>query len=309
MATPYVISSDLVSAYPAKSLEIAQYIDGFKADLALVQNAQTGTTYTFVAADFTKLVTASNGAASTYTIPPESSVTWPANTLLRVTNLGAGVVTFAGDVGVTVTNTAATLAQYQTATLVRTGSDAWTVIRQGANAPGMDLITPTSVAGSGVTLSGGAISFAAATSGSINGCFTTAYDVYRLVFRGATSAAGGISSRLRVAGSDASGANYNAQLVFGSSTTAGASASVSGTSWPSIGDGSIAETVCQFSMDLFMPALAQQSSFSSLQGYVDLAAVAAQVGRHTLSTAYDGITLFRASGTLTGTLRIYGLRN
>jgi hypothetical protein len=45
MATPYVISSDLVSAYPAKSLEIAQYIDGFKADLALVQNAQTGTTY------------------------------------------------------------------------------------------------------------------------------------------------------------------------------------------------------------------------------------------------------------------------
>jgi hypothetical protein len=50
MATPYVISSDLVSAYPAKSLEIAQYIDGFKADLALVQNAQTGTTYSFVAA-------------------------------------------------------------------------------------------------------------------------------------------------------------------------------------------------------------------------------------------------------------------
>jgi hypothetical protein len=63
MATPYVISSDLVSAYPAKSLEIAQYIDGFKADLALVQNAQTGTTYSFVAADFTKLVTLSNASA------------------------------------------------------------------------------------------------------------------------------------------------------------------------------------------------------------------------------------------------------
>jgi hypothetical protein len=64
MATPYVISSDLVSAYPAKSLEIAQYIDGFKADLALVQNAQTGTTYSFVAADFTKLVTLSNASPS-----------------------------------------------------------------------------------------------------------------------------------------------------------------------------------------------------------------------------------------------------
>jgi hypothetical protein len=69
MATPYVISSDLVSAYPAKSLEIAQYIDGFKADLALVQNAQTGTTYSFVAADFTKLVTLSNASPVAVTLP------------------------------------------------------------------------------------------------------------------------------------------------------------------------------------------------------------------------------------------------
>jgi hypothetical protein len=67
MATPYVISSDLVSAYPAKSLEIAQYIDGFKADLALVQNAQTGTTYTLAATDFTKLVTLSNASPVTVT--------------------------------------------------------------------------------------------------------------------------------------------------------------------------------------------------------------------------------------------------
>jgi hypothetical protein len=69
MATPYVVSSDLVSAYPAKSLEIAQYIDGFKADLALVQNAQTGTTYSFLAADFTKLVTLSNASPVAVTLP------------------------------------------------------------------------------------------------------------------------------------------------------------------------------------------------------------------------------------------------
>lgn len=99
-----------------------------KLDSATVQNAQTGTTYTFVLADAGKLVTASNAAATTYTVPPQSSVAWVANSQLRVTNLNTGVVTFAAGAGVTVTNTAATLAQYQSATLIRTGADAWTVV-------------------------------------------------------------------------------------------------------------------------------------------------------------------------------------
>jgi hypothetical protein len=126
MATPYVISSDLVSAYPAKSLEIAQYIDGFKADLALVQNAQTGTTYSFVAADFTKLVTLSNASPVAVTLPLEATVPWPTGTQLRLLNQGAGTVTVAGAVGVTINGTPLTLAQYKGAALIKTGTDTWT---------------------------------------------------------------------------------------------------------------------------------------------------------------------------------------
>jgi hypothetical protein len=126
MATPYVVSSDLVSAYPAKSLEIAQYIDGFKADLALVQNAQTGTTYSFVAADFTKLVTFSNASPVAVTLPLEATVSWPAGTTLRLLNQGAGTVTVAGAVGVTINGTPLTLAQYKGAALIKTGTDTWT---------------------------------------------------------------------------------------------------------------------------------------------------------------------------------------
>jgi hypothetical protein len=126
MATPYVISSDLVSAYPAKSLEIAQYIDGFKADLALVQNAQTGTTYSFVAADFTKLVTLSNASPVAVTLPDEATASWPAGTTLRLLNQGAGTVTVAGAVGVTINGTPLTLAQYKGAALIKTGTDTWT---------------------------------------------------------------------------------------------------------------------------------------------------------------------------------------
>jgi mucin-19 len=128
MATPYVISSDLVSAYPAKSLEIAQYIDGFKADLALVQNAQTGTTYSFVAADFTKLVTLSNASPVAVTLPLEATVPWPAGTTLRMLNQGAGLVTVAGDVGVTINGTPLTLAQYKGANLIKTGTDTWSFL-------------------------------------------------------------------------------------------------------------------------------------------------------------------------------------
>lgn len=112
----YATTTDLSSGLAAKS------------DYAMPKNAQTGTAYTFALADGQKLVTASNAAASTYTVPPQSSVAWAADTILRITNLGAGVVTIAGGSGVTVTNTAATLAQYQSANLIRTASDAWTVV-------------------------------------------------------------------------------------------------------------------------------------------------------------------------------------
>jgi hypothetical protein len=128
MGLPYVLSSDLVSAYPAKSLEIAQYVDGQVPLLAMTQNAQTGTTYTFVLTDFTKLVTLSNASPVAVTLPLESSVAWPASTQLRLLNQGAGTVTVAGAVGVTINGTPLTLAQYKGANLIKTGTNTWTFV-------------------------------------------------------------------------------------------------------------------------------------------------------------------------------------
>jgi hypothetical protein len=101
-----------------------------------IYNAQTGTTYTFALTDVGDIVTASNANPQTYTIPPQASVTWLANTTLYVLNLGAGVVTFAAGAGVTVTNAVQTLTQYQSARLVRTASDAWTVTPDSGGAGG-----------------------------------------------------------------------------------------------------------------------------------------------------------------------------
>ena len=132
MPTPYALSSDLVSAWPAKSLAVAQYVDGYKLDTGPVQNAQTGTSYTFVLADTTKTVTANNAAASAYTIPPQSSVVWEAYTVLRLVNLGAGVVTLTAGAGVTLTGNV-TVPQYGSVTMMRTASNAWTISGNASN--------------------------------------------------------------------------------------------------------------------------------------------------------------------------------
>jgi hypothetical protein len=65
-------------------------------------NAQTGTTYTLVAGDANKLVTATNASAITITIP---SAVFSVGQTINITQLGAGQVTFAAGSGATVYST------------------------------------------------------------------------------------------------------------------------------------------------------------------------------------------------------------
>jgi hypothetical protein len=81
-----------------------------------------------VAADFTKLVTLSNASPVAVTLPDEATVPWPTGTQLRLLNQGAGTVTVAGAVGVTINGTPLTLAQYKGAVLTKTGTDTWTFL-------------------------------------------------------------------------------------------------------------------------------------------------------------------------------------
>jgi len=98
-------------------------------DLALaVINTQTGTSYTLALTDVAKIVTLSNAASITLTVPPESSVAWPAGTTIVLAQLGAGTVTVTAGAGVTLTsaNSAVELGgQYGVATLLKTGTDTW----------------------------------------------------------------------------------------------------------------------------------------------------------------------------------------
>ena len=93
-------------------------------------NAQTGTTYTTVLADQSKLVTLTNASAITVTIPANSSVAYPVGTKIDFAQLGAGQVTFAGAGGVTVnaTPTLKLRAQYSAATCIKIATDTWLLV-------------------------------------------------------------------------------------------------------------------------------------------------------------------------------------
>ena len=97
----------------------------------LAINAQTGTTYTFVAADASKLVTASNGSAQTYTVPPNSGVAFDVGTAITVIGIGAGKVTLAEGSGVTINSLDSEKAingQHASVTLIKTATDTWQLI-------------------------------------------------------------------------------------------------------------------------------------------------------------------------------------
>ena len=94
-------------------------------------NAQTGTTYTFVLADAGKMVTSSNGSAQTLTVPPNSSVAYAIGTQVIVQNIGSANATLAEGSGVTINSKDDNLeidGQYAAATLIKTATDAWSLI-------------------------------------------------------------------------------------------------------------------------------------------------------------------------------------
>ena len=94
-------------------------------------NAQTGTTYTLVAADSGKLVTSSNASAVVITIPPS---VFAAGEQINVQSIGAGLTSFVAGAGVTITSTGATSAapilraQNSACTIICTASNTFTVI-------------------------------------------------------------------------------------------------------------------------------------------------------------------------------------
>jgi hypothetical protein len=117
------IDGDILSASDVNSIT-----EGVN-DIAFgVFNAQTGTSYTLALTDVAKVVSLSNAAGITLTVPTNASVAFPIGTQILLYQGGAGQVTIAGDSGVDVRSQGAKLkiaGQYGVAGLLKIDTDEW----------------------------------------------------------------------------------------------------------------------------------------------------------------------------------------
>jgi hypothetical protein len=262
---------------------------------AYTVNAQTGTTYTFVLTDQGGLVTASNASASTYTVPTNASVAYATGTRIELLNIGAGVVTLSPAGGVTLTGTT-TVPQNGRVALVKQATNTWYISPLGGG--GLTLITSST--------------FSAVASVSVNSCFSAAYENYRIVIGllGSVAASNDLNLRVRAAGTDLSGAVYASSYIF-NSQTGGPSRSytAAGTS------GVLGYTNDYKSLvagDMGSPFATERTTFTGTHMTLGSGA-ASQAGSLGIvvnnATSYDGFSLISATGTITGTLRVYGYSN
>jgi hypothetical protein len=99
-------------------------------------NPQSGSGYTLVLGDAGKFITLSNSGAQSLLIPTNASVAFPIGTVIDVQSIGTGLWTIAAVTPgtTTVVSTGATAAspvlrvQYSGATLIKTNTDAWSVM-------------------------------------------------------------------------------------------------------------------------------------------------------------------------------------
>ena len=170
--------------------------------------------------------------------------------------------------------------------------------------------------GSGLTnsLSSGLVllnttSFSTVTSVSLPAnTFTSSYRNYQIVTN-ITAGTGSCSIRLRASGSDATASNYVYTSLYQntSGTVLNNGSSASNTSW---GGAGIFDTSPDGVNNIFIynPQLASQTTMNFLCVVGDSGLQVVGGGKHTLSTAYDSLTLFQ-SGNISGVIRVYGLAN
>ena len=175
---------------------------------------------------------------------------------------------------------------------------------------GLSLITPTSIAvtsGSGSISTTGAVSFTSASAISLNGIFNSTYDNYQLIYKFTSTATGALRARVRATGTDVTGGNYSEMNVTtGTSTGPGRLGTLNGTEWNFMN--LLTSNSLTLNLNFYDIAKAAPTSISGFG--IQQSVVSNIIGAdHSVSTAYDGFTIFATGGTITGTVRIYGYRN
>ena len=177
--------------------------------------------------------------------------------------------------------------------------------------PGMVLLTDYTIthAGTSATLTNGQVTFTAVTSLSLNGVFTADFDNY--VVNASTIATGNASFyfRLRASGSDATGTDYTSQQLQATGGPPGIAVNRQTNNYGRCGAVSITLRSGTW-ISVYGPYLSQPTATRNTDGNgAATARIDDFANTHSLSTSYDGITLYPSANSISGSVVVYGVRS
>jgi len=151
--------------------------------------------------------------------------------------------------------------------------------------------------------------FSASTAVSFNNCFSSGFDYYKIYCEMTASASSSLRYRYRASGTDITFSGYQRQQIFGNNTTLNG-ARVDNFTFGVFGN--TGNGLNAFDITTYKPFV--NSTKATISTVVtDAVATATRGGLEltgfSAAASYDGITIFPEIGNITGTIRIYGLRN
>jgi hypothetical protein len=269
--------------------------------------------YTLVAADAGTTIIMNSGSATTVTV---NTSLFAAGDTVFLVNQGAGVCTITAGTAAVSTAGSLAMAQNETGQLYFLSTSAaifseYTQTSSGAS--GFVPITPTSISvgsGSASSAGNGQVTFTTVgTNLSLNGVFSSTYDNYVLVYQGTHSTAANMTVRFRASGTDTTTSYYWNLVDYYSNNVLVDYNSGNNVTSIALNDNAIVET--GFVFDIVNPFAAKKTLLSGEYNNWQTSTVRAQPGlnfaTHSGTTAFDGITFLPSTGTISGTVSVYGL--
>ena len=229
-----------------------------------------------------------------------------ANQVLKV-NSGATAPEWAVDPTTDVVTTAGDL-------IYGTGADAVTRLGIGTAGQVLKVNSGATAPEWGAAAGGGALelinttTFTTVASQSVNDVFSATYDNYLILINALGSTGNDLTLRTRVGGADLTGNDYNWQRLSADSTAVAASRSSNASSMR-IGIVRADETLNSVLVANVFATKSTSFINQCLDNLTTTPSILDVYGNVNNSTSYTGFTIFVASGTISGTLRVYGYKN
>ena len=175
----------------------------------------------------------------------------------------------------------------------------------------VDTAETDAIAGSGLVHIN-TTTFSAVSSVSVDDCFSATYDNYAIYFATlSNSVSNDIRLRWRVAGADNSTANYRYMSQQNGTNASALAVGATGATFIRIGYFTTGRRNLLTGVDVLTPFLSNQTGTfnSAVDESTPTAYATITTSVFAADTSFDGFTIYPTSGTITGTIRVYGYKN